>query len=129
MRHSGRTEAARAGRARCSEPLLRRLGVNPMPNRLEMLGAPADVSVRRRSSEPNGDVADARPTVSAPPDPRAARGTHLAGPRRQLAPDRLRLSDGELNFLWWFIQGSIMNPETRFRLHRRWGMCQRHSLG
>jgi hypothetical protein len=24
-----------------------------------------------------------------------------------------RLSDGEVHFLWWFIQGSIMIPETR----------------
>lgn len=39
------------------------------------------------------------------------------------------LSDGEIHFLWWFIQGSIMNPETRTWLHRAWGMCDRHATG
>lgn len=37
------------------------------------------------------------------------------------------LSDGEVNFLFWFIQGSIMIPETRWRLRRSWGFCSRHS--
>ena len=41
----------------------------------------------------------------------------------------LLLSDGEVHFLWWFIQGSIMNPETRQRLHRAWGLCSRHAAG
>ncbi len=41
----------------------------------------------------------------------------------------LQLSPGEIHFLWWFIQGSIMNPSTRTRLRRAWGMCQRHSWG
>ena len=44
------------------------------------------------------------------------------------ADDRLELSDGEVHFLWWFIQGSIMNPETRERLQRAWGMCARHAV-
>lgn len=49
-------------------------------------------------------------------------------PRSLDLPDeRLGLSDGEVHFLWWFIQGSIMNPETRERLHRAWGMCARHA--
>ena len=39
------------------------------------------------------------------------------------------LSDGEIHFLWWFIQGSIMNPETRRRLRQAWGFCQRHACG
>ncbi len=39
------------------------------------------------------------------------------------------LSDAEVHFLWWFIQGSIINPETRERLHRAWGMCARHAIG
>jgi hypothetical protein len=38
-----------------------------------------------------------------------------------------RLSDGEIHFLWWFIQGSIMNPFTRQRLHKAWGLCGRHA--
>lgn len=43
--------------------------------------------------------------------------------------DILQLSPGEIHFLWWFIQGSIMNPSTRTRLRRAWGMCQRHAWG
>ena len=39
------------------------------------------------------------------------------------------LSDGEINFLWSFMDGSIMVPETRWRLRHAWGMCQRHSFG
>jgi hypothetical protein len=43
--------------------------------------------------------------------------------------ERLRPSDGEAHFLWHFMQGSIMVPETRRRLRRAWGMCARHSFG
>lgn len=39
------------------------------------------------------------------------------------------LSDGELGFLWSFIDGSIMFPATRWRLRDAWGMCPRHALG
>jgi len=39
------------------------------------------------------------------------------------------LSPGEIHFLWWFIQGSIMNPSTRDRLRKGWGMCERHAWG
>ncbi len=39
------------------------------------------------------------------------------------------LSDGEIHFLWWFIQGSIMNPGTRQHLRQTWGFCQRHACG
>lgn len=39
------------------------------------------------------------------------------------------LSDGEIHFLWWFIQGSIMTPSTRQRLRQAWGMCERHAWG
>ncbi|RDU97817.1 hypothetical protein [Trinickia dinghuensis] len=38
------------------------------------------------------------------------------------------LSDGEVDFLWWFIQGSIMDPDVRQRLNAHWGLCARHSL-
>lgn len=41
----------------------------------------------------------------------------------------LPLSDGEIHFLWWFIQGSIMEPDIRWRLRRAWGMCGRHAWG
>lgn len=39
------------------------------------------------------------------------------------------LSNGEVHFLWHFIDGSIMNPDTRAQLHGAWGMCTRHSFG
>ncbi|HEX5467218.1 MAG TPA: hypothetical protein VFW92_11145 [Candidatus Limnocylindrales bacterium] len=39
------------------------------------------------------------------------------------------LGDGEIHFLWWFIQGSIMDPEMRDHLRRAWGFCARHGLG
>jgi hypothetical protein len=41
----------------------------------------------------------------------------------------LRLSDGEIHYLWWFIQGSIMIPEIRHSLRRGWGFCERHAWG
>ena len=41
----------------------------------------------------------------------------------------LLLSDGEISFLWWFMQGSIMRPSIRWRLRRGWGMCERHAWG
>ena len=41
----------------------------------------------------------------------------------------VQLSPGEIHFLWWFIQGSIMNPSTRDRLRKAWGMCERHAWG
>lgn len=48
-------------------------------------------------------------------------------------PDQPRswwpLGDQEIHYLWWYIQGSIMEPDVRRRLHRAWGMCQRHAWG
>jgi hypothetical protein len=40
-----------------------------------------------------------------------------------------QLSAAEIHFLYWFIQGSIMNLETRWRLRRAWGFCERHMCG
>lgn len=40
-----------------------------------------------------------------------------------------QLSEGEIHYLWWFIQGSIMNPSTRWRLRKAWGFCERHAWG
>ncbi|HYB44704.1 MAG TPA: hypothetical protein VEL75_23210 [Candidatus Methylomirabilis sp.] len=40
-----------------------------------------------------------------------------------------KLSVGELHYVWWYIQGSIMEPDVRLRLRRAWGMCQRHAWG
>jgi hypothetical protein len=38
------------------------------------------------------------------------------------------LSDGEVDFLWWFIQGSLMDAGVRARLYAHWGLCPRHAL-
>jgi len=37
------------------------------------------------------------------------------------------LSSGEVHYLYWFIQGSIMNVDTRWALRRGWGLCERHA--
>jgi hypothetical protein len=39
----------------------------------------------------------------------------------------LAITNGEIHFLWWFIQGSIMTPETRNALLRGYGFCERHA--
>ncbi|HXH14104.1 MAG TPA: hypothetical protein VNP04_30610 [Alphaproteobacteria bacterium] len=44
-------------------------------------------------------------------------------------PPPWQFSAAEIHFLYWFIQGSIMNPETRRRLRRAWGFCERHMCG
>ena len=36
-------------------------------------------------------------------------------------------TDGEINFLWSFIQGSIVTPETWNALLRSYGFCERHA--
>ena len=40
-----------------------------------------------------------------------------------------QLSDGEIHYLWWFIQGSIMSPHVRQGLRKAWGSCERHAWG
>ena len=42
-----------------------------------------------------------------------------------LSPDDM--TDGEINFLWSFIQGSIVIPETWNALLRGYGFCERHA--
>lgn len=42
---------------------------------------------------------------------------------------KFQLSGGEIHYLWWFIQGSIMFPHTRFQLRKAWGFCERHAWG
>ena len=37
------------------------------------------------------------------------------------------LSDGAVHFFYWFIQGSIMFPDTRDALRGSWGFCERHA--
>jgi hypothetical protein len=49
------------------------------------------------------------------------------GDREELE-HKYTLSDGEVDFLWWFIQGSIMDPDVRERLDAHWGLCARHNL-
>lgn len=44
-----------------------------------------------------------------------------------LPPETAPLSAGEVNFLWWFIQGGLMDVETRHKLWDAWGMCPRHA--
>lgn len=41
--------------------------------------------------------------------------------------DQFAITDGEINFLWSFIQGSIVNPETLWSLLSGYGFCQRHA--
>lgn len=48
---------------------------------------------------------------------------------RTAPPERWRFSNGEVHYLWWFIQGSIMVPDIRWRLRRAWGLCDRHAWG
>jgi hypothetical protein len=50
------------------------------------------------------------------------RNTSDSGDRQHLA-----ITDGEINFLWSFIQGSIKIPETRKALLRGFGFCDRHA--
>lgn len=56
---------------------------------------------------------------------------HRRSPASSARPSRPRrdwpATDGEINFLWSFMDGSIMVPETRERLHRAWGFCERHA--
>jgi len=57
---------------------------------------------------------------------RSARGATSPGDGGSGIPP---LSDGEIHHLWWFIQGSIMEPDIRWRLRRAWGTCERHAWG
>ena len=48
----------------------------------------------------------------------------VLGARRS---QELAITEGEINFLWSFMQGSIMIPETRNALLRGYGFCERHA--
>jgi hypothetical protein len=39
------------------------------------------------------------------------------------------LTDEEVQLLWSFIHGDIMNEPTRVRLRKHWGLCGRHAWG
>jgi Kef-type K+ transport system membrane component KefB len=43
--------------------------------------------------------------------------------------DWWQLSDGDIHYVWWLVQGSVMEPDVRWRLRRAWGMCERHTWG
>jgi hypothetical protein len=56
--------------------------------------------------------------------------TPISDPRKVIDAEESRhlaITDGEIHFLWWFIQGSIMTPETRKALLRGYGFCERHA--
>jgi hypothetical protein len=36
-------------------------------------------------------------------------------------------SNGEIHYLWYYIQGSIMNGDVRCNLCNSWGFCERHA--
>jgi hypothetical protein len=55
----------------------------------------------------------------------AAPFPHLDG--AQTEASQLAITDGEVNFLWSFIQGSVMIPETWEALMRGFGLCERHA--
>ena len=40
-----------------------------------------------------------------------------------------KLSGGEIHYLYWYIQGSIMNSGIRHSLRKAWGFCERHGWG
>jgi len=56
---------------------------------------------------------------------RPTRGS--SDPFRKTEPDLLPATDREIDFLWSFIQGSIMIPETWSALLRNYGFCERHA--
>ncbi len=63
---------------------------------------------------------------------RAVRGLRdSSGARHSEAglPETVPLSDGEIHYLWWFIQGVIMDVSTRWKLRHAWGLCGRHGWG
>jgi ubiquitin-like protein Pup len=55
------------------------------------------------------------------------RGGQSRAGRRSV--EEWQLSAGEIHYVWWFIQGSIMEADIRWRLRRAWGMCPRHAWG
>jgi hypothetical protein len=56
-------------------------------------------------------------------------GPGPASPDATRRTDAWPLADGEIHYLWWYIQGSIMEPWLRQRLRRAWGFCGRHAWG
>lgn len=48
-------------------------------------------------------------------------------PRAQTSGETLALSLAEVKQLWWFLDGGIMEVDTRHHLWRSWGFCPRHT--
>ena len=42
-------------------------------------------------------------------------------------PEKFLPSGGEIHYLYWYMQGSIMVPSVRDQLRRAWGFCERHA--
>ncbi len=40
---------------------------------------------------------------------------------------KLLPSSGEIHYLWWYMQGSIMDLDVRHWMHEAWGFCERHA--
>lgn len=58
------------------------------------------------------------------------RQTYRAERGRSVVPVEdwaLAASSGEIYYLWYFVQGSIMNPDVRLALRNAWGFCERHA--
>ena len=52
----------------------------------------------------------------------------ITTPVTSLQPEWLLTpSNGEIHYLWHYIQGSIMDPEVRRSLCDSWGFCERHA--
>ncbi len=45
----------------------------------------------------------------------------------EIRTEAFHVSPGEIHYLYWYIQGSIMDPEIRQGLRRAWGFCERHA--
>jgi hypothetical protein len=52
---------------------------------------------------------------------------HVGLPGGDVGP--LDFTPAEVKQLWWFLDGAIMNVETRHHLWRSWGLCPRHAWG
>lgn len=74
-------------------------------------------------------VARAKAVARDDASARHARRAAVSTVTSATTPEDWRFSEGEIHFLYWFIQGSIMIPETRWRLRRAWGLCERHAWG
>jgi hypothetical protein len=55
------------------------------------------------------------------------RTTDASSPAVDAGP--LDFTAPEVKQLWWFLDGAIMNVDTRHHLWRSWGLCSRHAWG